>query len=160
MENKRIKDRYKLFMKGSIFAFLLSSAAICLIPFLTRAQQRSAMSVLLGVLFWLGIIAGGVLIFLCSRMRKNVERIIEKPNESAKKKIGFISFKFSIGRIILYAVCVIGLVLIVTDLIFEYATLYLMAPIISLTFFAWVLHCILDGKNYYIYSLVKEGKKG
>ncbi len=58
--------------------------------------------------------------------------------------------------LILYGATVMGLVLIITDIIFDYIPETAMFPILSVTILSFTVHCVIDGKYYKAYKLIKE----
>lgn len=51
----------------------------------------------------------------------------------------------------------------ISDMFFHYINKFVMFPVISITFFAFVVHCVVDGKSYKIYKNankhIKEGNE-
>lgn len=57
---------------------------------------------------------------------------------------------------ILYGVVILGVGLMVTDIMFSYVPEMAMFPIISITILSFAVHCVVDGKYYKVYKLMKE----
>jgi Arc/MetJ-type ribon-helix-helix transcriptional regulator len=70
---------------------------------------------------------------------------------------GIITFSADINHMILYVVCVLGILVMISDVIFHYISEYIMFPILSIIFLAFAIHCIVDGENYKLFKAIKEG---
>ena len=63
-------------------------------------------------------------------------------------------------QIAVYAVFVLGIAIIVCDvtgILFWQITSKAMFVVVAVTYYSFLTHCIIDGKNYKIYKFLKKG---
>lgn len=150
----------RLPFRVSFISFIVSSASLGVIPFVQFLPDKlqNITNYIIAVLFYLGIIVGALAMKKAKvrmyRWRRNLmaERKYEK-----QRFPGIITFSTDIKHMVLYAVCVLGILVMISDVIFHYISEYIMFPILSIIFFAFTIHCIVDGENYKLFKAIKEG---
>lgn len=143
----------------TLLAVAVLSISLCLLPLTNGIRENSSNvgAYVIASVFWLGLAVSVVSIFitkksLCDYRRKMIEKDLIKE----QKVPGIICFSFDKKRIILYSVVAVGLILIVTDIIFTYIPEIIMFPILSVTIMSFAVHCVIDGKYYKVYKQIKE----
>lgn len=114
-------------------------------------------AVIIGVLFWLGLIAGAAFLFIINKHRKKAGG---KKTANRKKHIGAITF-FS-NRYAMIADIAMAVFLVLTILLGFIPGVAREFAMVSLSFFIFAvyMHCVLNGINYkYINSIKEESKK-
>ncbi|MBR2589498.1 MAG: hypothetical protein IKE65_01080 [Clostridia bacterium] len=131
---------------GCFGASALALAFAGLTNDITRGGRAG--SIIIGIIFWLGLIAGIILCVLLSKQRKAAGF-----DEGKIGLIGFFSNKAAIVFDCLMIVsCIASIVFIVLK-----SQLFIGFISIALFFFSLEMHCVLNGKNYkYITSNVEE----
>lgn len=151
------------FLYNITFAgYILSAVSILGLPFadIIDGGKVGVSSVVIAVLFWLGLIVGTTCLIILTKFRHTVRARIPGLNVRISKKFpGIMNFSLSVRHLVVYSVFIIGLSVIIFDLIFAFANRYLMFPVISVTYSAFIMHCMIDGKNYQIYKILKKGEK-
>ena len=144
----------------TVIAFAISFFSLCAIPLIQNANDtgQSPLQYLIAAVFWLFLLLGILSIFLTKHVHRTIRRKAKKRGLLPARRLpGIITFSMKPISIALYAVVFIGIVMIVTDILFQWASQYLMFPTVSCTLFAFALHCVVDGENYHVYTLVKKG---
>lgn len=147
-------------MISTITAFAVSSAAIALIPLTDVIPPgiSKIVTCILGALFWLGFITAIVLSAYSKSALYRSRRYFQMHHLIHRRRYpGIAYFDLTAPKIVLYALCSAGLILIICDLIFQFVPGAIMFPVIAATIFAFELHCIVDGVNFKVYKLLKEG---
>ena len=117
-------------------------------------------SIVVAVLFWLGLVVGTACLIILTKLRHTVRARIPGLNVRISKKFpGIMNFSLNVRHLVVYSVFVIGFATIIFDLIFAFVNRYLMFPVISVTYSAFIMHCMIDGKNYQIYKILKKGER-
>lgn len=158
MENYR--NISKCLIVSTITAFAVSSIAIACIPLMDviPAGVSKIITYIIGAIFWIGLLAGIGLSAYSKTALYRPRRYFQMHHLIHRRRYpGIAYFDLTVPKIALYALCVVGLILIVCDLIFQFIPGMVMFPVIAATIFAFELHCIVDGVNYKIYKLLKEG---
>ena len=133
-----MKEKSLLYAQIASFAVSSCSLAFSFMTSDATAADRAG-SIIIGIIFWLGLIAGIVLTVLLSKKIKKTGF-----NEG---KIGLIHF-FSNPIAIVFD-CLMILSLIGSVLIIVFKSEQLIGYfVIALFIFSFEMHCILNGKNY------------
>lgn len=155
-----ILKRYRLYLLITLVSFLLSAGALLAIPIMEKLSdegQKLAV-IILGSLFWLGLIVGIVLTFFTNTaMRKMRIKAYSTGRLERPSLPGMLVFSNDITHLVFYGICILGIAFLITDLIFRWLPKNTMFPILSVTYIAFVMHSIIDGKNYKAYKTIKEG---
>lgn len=157
--NRTIKT-IKLPFLVSLTSFIVSSASLGVIPFVQFIPDRleKITNYIVAALFYLGLIVGGFAIKNAkNRMYRWRRRLISERQFKKQRFPGIITFSTDIKHIVLYVICVLGILVMVSDMIFHYISEYVMFPILSVVLFTFALHCIVDGENYKLFKAIKEG---
>lgn len=141
-------------------SFIVSSVSLGLIPFVHFLPDKieSIINYMIAALFYLGLIVGFFAIRNAKgRMYRWRRSLITKKQFHKQRFPGIISFSADIKHIVLYVVCVLGILVMISDMIFHYVSEYIMFPILSVVLFTFTMHCIVDGENYKLFKAIKEG---
>lgn len=157
---KKICQWQKTMLCGTVAAFAVSSAALLFIPFTAgiRKNHSNVAAYVIAAVFWIGLLTGIVLsVVTAAVMRKH------KQNHMATKYRDHIpgAFRFQTkpAFVAMYAVIIVGILLMISDIFFNFMPQTMMLPVVSATVFTFELHCVLDGKNYWMYKKSKESEK-
>lgn len=145
------------FILGSFFC---SSFSIALIPWIDQLPETTGriISYIVAAIFWLGLILGIVFTVIMNKNMRMVRgKMYERGSLKRPKYPGIILFSTDPVHIVIYAVMGCGIFISILDLIKGFMPIKLMFFIIFLTYDAIVLHSIVDGKNYKVYRIMKEG---
>lgn len=159
MTKKALAGRAWVTIALNVALSALACVVLLLIPFTDgiQAGRNNIGAYLIAILFWLGSLGSIVSSFLTRRtLRGARELLIQKGYVDKKHRVGIISFSKKTPNVILYVAIGIGLIFIITDIIFGYVHELIMFPIISLTLLSFALHCVIDGKYYKVYKIIRE----
>ncbi len=153
-------NKFKPFFIGELGGFAVSALAIALVALVEITESgMSIFGYVVGALAWLGAIVG----FVCYLITTSVSRIHRrrmnsqnKPKKSCRiqKLPGIISITVKPLNLLVCIVFVVGLAVCIIDLLFPYIT-HGMTVIVAVTYYSFVLHSVIDGKNYKIYKFYK-----
>ena len=156
---KNVLKDAKLSIVMTFVVATLSSFSLSFIPYTSGfvKDESNVIAYVIAAFFWIGLL----LTFIAAHSTKRTlyklrEKLIAKGYITKHQPIGIVSFSKDWRMWILYGVTVLGSVLIITDIIFGYAPETLMFPIISVTILSFTVHCVVDGKYYKAYKLIKE----
>ena len=159
MHSKHVLKDARLSIVVTIVAAALSSFSLSLIPFISGFEEGeiNVIAYVIAAVFWIGLL----LTFIAAHSTKRTlyrfrEKLIIKGYITKHQPIGIISFSKDWRMWILYGITLLGLVLIITDIIFGYVPEKVMFPTISVTILSFAVHCVFDGKYYKAYKLIKE----
>lgn len=145
-----------------LIAAVFSSFSLSFIP-LTYGDGEGKNNIIayaIAIVFWLGLI---LMLITLQLMRKKLSVYREELSDEGivinQQLPGIVNFSFQRRNIALYAVTAVGLCLIISDIIFNYISEVIMFPIISVTILSFAVHCVVDGKCYKVYKLIKESEK-
>jgi len=154
--------KFSLCYNITVIGYILSAIAILFVPIsdITDNGKIGAFSIIVAIVFWLGLVWGTLSLIILTKLRHKLRaRMPSLIVKIPKKFPGIMNFSMNIRHLILYAVILIGIVIIILDLILGFANQYLMFPVIAGTYSAFIMHCMIDGKNYQIYKILKKGEK-
>ena len=157
--NRTIETIKPPFLLG-FTSFIVSSVSLGVIPFVQFLPDRleKITNYIVAALFYLGLIIGGFAIKNAKiRMYRWRRRLIAERQFKKQRFPGIITFSADIKHIALYVICVLGILVMVSDMIFHYISEYIMFPILSVVLFSFIMHCIVDGENYKLFKVIKEG---
>ena len=144
----------------TIVAFGISGVSLLVIPFIDLMPEgiQRVVAIAVAVLFWAGIVFGFVLVccvhFSMREMRYKAD-VMDK--FSISRIPGVIRLSNQLPQVILYAVILIGMTCLITDIIWRWIPPILFYPIVSITFLLFAFHSIIDGNNFKAYITIKEG---
>lgn len=141
-------------------SLIVSSLSLGLIPFVQFLPDKleSITNYIVAAFFYLGLIVGFFAIRNAKiRMYRWRRRLMAERQFKKQRFPGIITFSTDIMYILLYAICVLGILVMVSDMFFHHISEYIMFPILSVVLFAFTLHCIVDGENYKLFKAIKEG---
>ena len=153
-------DRAFLIMAA---CYAVSAVVLAFIPILDLLPKAvgNVASIAIGAIFWIGLIGGIVMTVKLSSMRKSVEEKIPAIKSRMQKKFpGVINFDLNkIEHLVVYGIFAVCITLFIVDMIFSCITKYVMFPVITLMYLSFVAHCVIDGKNFKVYRVLKKGSK-
>ena len=147
---------------GTVAAAAVSGVALSLIVFTSGITEggNNIGAYLIAATFWLSILAVIVFSFSTRRLLNKHYKELMRKQKIAQRVPGVLHFSLKMPNIVIYAVTVVGVILMVTDIIFGYIAEAIMFPVVSITLVAFILHCVIDGKYYKVYQYMKgESKK-
>ena len=158
--DKTIESIRTPFVVGFV-SFVVSCVALGVVPLIQFLPDKieNVVNCVVAAFFYLGLIVGAFAIKNAegSVMYRWRRCLMEKEEFTKQRFPGIISFSSDIWHIVLYAVCVAGILVMVSDIIFHYISEYVMFPILSVVLFTFTVHCIVDGENYKLFKAIKEG---
>ena len=158
MANHRVLSKAKVSMLLTVITAFLSSLSISLIPFAVsfEGDEKNVIMYVVAALFWAGLISMLVTAHITKRvLSKSREKAIQNGYINERQPIGIINFSKGWKRLILYTLIVIGMLIIIYDIGFGYVSESVMFPVISATFLSFTIHCVIDGRYYKVYKLIK-----
>lgn len=154
--------KYKLPILATVICFFVSFFSLDFILLLNSLDEKTQKVVgyIIAAVFWLFLAAGiACVIWTKSSYILIRKKVTDLGLYKMQKYPGIITFSKDIPNIVIYVITGLGIVLSISDMIFNWISQYLMFPIISITLFLFVLHCIIDGENFKIYKIIKEAYK-
>ncbi len=159
-------EKYKRLFIAEFITFGISATSLIIIPFfdLFSTKVQDILGCVFAAIFWCGIISGLILVKIISNIKYIMKLNYPSKRFDVKQKFpGIINFDLIPQKIVLYAIILLGFILMVSDMIFHYINKFVMFPVIAITFYAFVVHCVIDGKSYNMYKkankLIKEGNE-
>ena len=159
MNVRGLLNNARLTIVVTLIAAALSSFSLSLIPFTSGFEEgeSNVIAYVIAAVFWICLLLTlGAAYSTRKTLYRYRVRLIMNGYIRKHQPIGIISFSKDWRMLILYGVTVVGLVLIITDIIFDYVPETVMFPIISVTILSFTVHCVVDGKYYKAYKLIKE----
>ncbi len=162
-----MKDKKLVLLQlSSIFCFLIFALSFMLMSIgsQTVSDKLSTTSLIAAILFWASILAGLVIQIILTKLVKNWLAANKVDNESLPKRIGIISFFKNKLAAIFDILMFGGLIGLVAAFIATQGIGFLCYVFLSLFVFSFAMHCILNGKKYFVISnrenLSKANRKG
>ena len=157
---RRIEKEVGMPIWLTMAAFAVSFFSLSAIPFtqhLTDTGQKISGYIIAGA-FWLFLLIGLLLAFFTKGRQQTVRRKLKTMGLlRAHQPPGIISFSISPLTVTIYLIILVGLIVTISDIIWHWVPGTIMFPILSITLFAFVLHCVVDGENYKVYKVIKKG---
>lgn len=162
MQTKGILKKARTCIMVTVATACLSGLSLSVIPFVPVFEKgkSNVPAYLIAGVFWGGLIVALVAAHITKKtLRDAREKLIVKGQIKRYQLPGVFSFSGNWRMWIIYGIIVLGLVLIITDIVIGYISETLMFPIVSVTILLFTIHCVVDGKYYKVYKLIKEGVK-
>lgn len=159
MNSRTVLRDAKLSIMVSLVSAAISSASLSLIPFIVGFEEgkNKVIAYVVAAIFWLGILLTMIASHFTKRTLKRYrEKLIAHGCVKRHQPIGIFGFSKDWRMWVLYVLMIFGLTLIVSDIIFGYVPELIMFPVISVTILSFAVHCVVDGRNYKAYKLIKE----
>ena len=127
--------------------------SIC--SFLTTTVSMLLMStdisdILLGSLFWGGLLVGVVSQIVLEIRRRSLFRYYNVPRQKMQKpRNGLLTFCSNREAMIADLICGASLIATVLAILITKGTAYICAVCIGILLFSFCMHCILNGRNYF-----------
>lgn len=152
------KDKGSIFLYASIASFLIMSGSFLIMPFADFSNDKTFISFLPGILFWLFLFLGIAMTILFGNWREKIQKKQGDTEEKVKYTIGVMSvFKSRTGAVFDILTVFMLLVFIICMLITN-ASGYICYAAVSLFVFSFCMHCIFNGKNYLYFIKSKKEK--
>lgn len=154
------QQRYGTYFLLTLGCFAISAVALALIPFLQFLKEsgQSVFRIIIAAAFWAGLLVGIFSTFITNAGMSGARRRVYKAGKLEKSKLpGIVSFSIRPLSVITYAVFFCGAALAVSEIITHWLPEFVLFPILGITLFAFAFHCVIDGKNYKVYRIIKEG---
>lgn len=151
---------YRKYFFITLGCFACAAIALSLIPILQylKESDQTAVRIVIATIFWAGLLIGIFSTFITNAHMSRARRRVYKSGALKKAKLpGIISFSAKPLSVITYAVFLAGLALAISEIVRHWLPEQALFPILGITLFAFVLHCVIDGKNYKVYRKIKEG---
>lgn len=162
MYNKRLLRETRRSILATLIAAMLSCLAIGLIPLSNGFEEGKdhTLAYIIGVVFWLGLLVALISSHITKKkLARYREKLVANKTLRERQRVGIFSFSKSWKMWILYALAAIGVALLLTDILLGWLPEWVTLPLLSLTMAVFELHCILDGKYFKTYQIIKEGAK-
>lgn len=150
------------YLIASIVGFLIFSISFLLMPVETGEAEQgpNAITLVSGLMFWIGLIVGIIAqISLSTSRKKWFARNRVRLPLSNQPKLGVISFFKNMTAIVFDVVMILSLIGLVIAVLITNATGYACYIFIALFSFSFSAHCIFNGKNYYFIENKENIKK-
>ncbi len=147
-------------MRASVLCFAVSFFSLSAIPLAQLCPEtvNKILGYVIAAVFWLFLFSGTVLFWLAKKRIRPYRRKLKSVGElSASRLPGVFRFSRRPLSLIMYGIILVGAVLIITDIIFSYVPSAVMFPILSVTLFAFALHCIVDSETYQVFLKYRKG---
>ena len=145
-----------------MISFFISACSFLITPTVSNLSENAHKSttIVISGMFWIGLIFG---IAMTVVTNVNMRHMRYKAYETGKLKRrslpGALMFSNNIIHILLYVVIIVGISVLISDLVLRWLPNDAVLPILAVTYFVFVIHSIIDGKNYMAYKIIKEGKR-
>ncbi len=142
----------------STISFFMMSISFLLMPIDFDKNNLKFLGIAVGVMFWTFLVLGIVSQFVLSSNKKNWLSKNRMRRFSMKKKIGLISFCQNLPACVADGLTVIGLIGLIISVIVTNGVGFMCYFFLALFVFSFCMHCILNGKIYYILMNQEETK--
>lgn len=159
MNIRNVLKEAKLTIVVTLVSAAIPGFCLTLIPFIVGIEEGKSniVAYVIAAVFWISVLLTFVAAYVTKKtLLRFRKKLIIKGYVQEHQPIGAVSFSKDWRMWTLYGTTIIGLVLIVTDIIFKYVHETVMFPIISVTIWSFAVHCVVDGKYYKTYKLIKE----
>ncbi len=130
-------------LKISVCCFLFMSVSFLLMPI-------ASMTIISGLLFWLGLLFGVVLqVVIEVRRRAFFKAYAVKRETMQKPRNGLLSFNSNKMAAIVDKIMIVSFVLMIVVLILTKGYGYICNVLMTITVFSFCLHCVLNGRIYF-----------
>ncbi len=147
-----------IWLAVSIISFLLLSISFLLMPIESKSttESISVISLISGVLFWLSIICGIVTQVALSNRSKVWLASNKIRRNNIKRRLGIVSFFQNRFAVVADITMIIGLVGLIISVLMTNGIGYACYIFLALFVFSFSMHCILNGKTFYV--ITNKGK--
>ena len=159
MFSRSVLRRVGITLLVTYVAAAVACLSLSLIPFLFEIENGriNTASYIIASLFWSGLLISLISAFLTKKLLSKYQGCLASEGCTAKRqRIGIVSFSKDSRMYIIYGITVLGILLILSDIIFKYVPEVIMFPAVSVTLLSFVTHCVIDGKYYKAYKTIKE----
>ncbi|MBR6780404.1 MAG: hypothetical protein IKM24_05235 [Clostridia bacterium] len=159
-----VLKRYQIFLILSVGGCLISGLAFGLIPLVEPDSSvlHRVLSILIALLFWLGLICEFVFFAIANKCCKMIEaKLVQKRRKSfTKSRAGIITFFSSPEATVVDVFAFITLIAFVLMIVLQVSAEWLIVLVAVLFYYSFTMHCFLNGKNYkYLKEFQKYFKK-
>ncbi len=152
------KMKNDLWLGISIFGFLAMSVSFVLMPLESAIQVNNVSIYVLiaGLVFWVSLVIGIVGQAMLTWRRNRWHKKNPKKRCRLQRRIGLITFFSNFLALIADVLCGISLIALIVLLMVTNGAGFICYILLALFTFAFSMHCILNGKNYY-FVINQEG---
>lgn len=158
----KIVKKLSIFLITSVISYFIMSIDFLIMPIGNSVIDKNMrwLNILTSVIFWTGLLCGTVLYVIFSKKcKKWYENNKGNKDIYKEKRLGLISF-FSNRLAIAADIClIISILLFVVLMIFTDRTSYFCYIAIMLLVFSFTMHCILNGKSFFVYEYLNKSLK-
>ena len=154
--------KINIFLYASLCAFFVMSIDFMFMPIGINdfSKNYKAVSIVTGIIFWLGLIAGITLFILyalkCKAQFNQIQKYNDNFGTADNKRIGLISFFSNRVALVSDVVFILSAILFAVLMIFTKRTAYICYIVLSLLVFSFITHCIFNGKIYNSHQKMDE----
>jgi hypothetical protein len=155
--------QYQIFLRVIFGLFFCSAFSLSFIPWINRFPEdvETILGYCIASVFWLGLFIGLIMVGVMNgKMRRARAKTYSSKKMKRPKFPGIFLFSKEPLNLVIYFIFCMGIILSIADLIKTFIPTKIMFPIISVTYFALVIHCIIDGKNFKVYQKLKSEGSG
>ena len=153
--------KYRRLRLGMMIAFGISGLVLNVIPYIDRIPEdvRDPVSYAVAGVFWFGFLAGVILI-LCEHigLREMRQKAFSKRRYETPRFPGFMSVTTQTANLLILAAFVIGFIILITDLFLKWIPGEVFFPVLTITYYLFCIHSVIDGKNDKAYRILREIK--
>lgn len=137
----------------------ISALAVFLANFVSSdsGDSKNILAAVFGTFFWLGLFAGWFIYRSTAQIKIQARALLVNGKYRPQKHWGIITFSKKGTHIALYVVITVGVLLVLMEIISGYIPNKILLLIIAITYYAVLLHCVIDGENYKKYLFIKDG---
>ena len=152
--------RFRVCFICMLCAFGLSALSVLSIPVIDGLDEdyQGIAALIIACVFWGGMLIGCLMVvyshFSFRRMRDEAASV---DKTIISKRPGLLRVTNRTPYVVLYVIIVCGMIVLILDLLNKFLSVYLFYCFISITFFSFIIHCLVDGNNHRSYQLIKEG---
>ena len=156
---KRCLRKARLYISLNIIAAAVSSFSLSFIPLVDGIGEgkSSIAAYIIAAVFWICLFLSLFAAYSTKcTLYKFRKKLIHLGYIDRRHRPGIVSFTKSRESLIIYLINILGFLLIISDIAFSFIPESIMFPVISVTILSFAIHCVIDGKYYKVYKLIKE----
>ena len=148
----RREKSYTGYLICSVICFLIFSISFLLMPIKSNeaSQELSVVTLVAGLMFWIGLVIGIITQIILSSIRKRwITKNKIKGRVENQPRLGLISFFRNKAATFFDALLILSLLGLIISIATIDANDYMCYVFIALLSFSFCTHCIFNGKNYF-----------
>lgn len=143
----------------SIGSFLLMSFSFLLMPIDFATKGLQIVNILIGIMFWLFLLIGIITQVALTQKRKKWFKKHHLKQYRLKMRVGVISFFQNTLGCIADIISAVSLIALIITAVLTDAAGFMCYVFLELFVFSFIMHCILNGKNYYFITNKQKFEK-